>query len=902
MEFSQAVSRRSFLKVLASGATVTLTVHSLPALALASGTPAGTAAPGVANAPAWGPVPGKARYRIDGMRKVLGQKIYARDFTARDFKNWPQNKENWLYALRCNRSDSAVLGYDLSMLPQELMPIAVIDAAALAAKKMQPKAANMNSPFFTQIGSAPDFYGQPVAMLIFADFNAYRRAVKILQFNPDTIQYGAKQAIATSAYTPGTHYVRDDSQGFNYVKSATTYNAQQYRVDKEVRRAIDKSDWLKLSRSFYTQTIDPMFMEPEAGMAWYDTATQNLNLVLGTQSPTGDLTDCLSIFVGSSTVNCQSTPYNSVFGVKQIDILSCYPGGGFGGRDQSYFPMYLAMAAPFASGPLRWAQNRFEQFQVGLKRCETEFTETLAVDKNGMIQGLLCNYLMNGGGEKNLSPYVVQLAGMSSMSCYNIPRAVAAGASSQTRQLLGGSQRGFGGPQAFMAIETLIDEACDKLKMDPFALRRKNLLGKGKGLSITGAPMTQDLQLDQILDKLEAHPLWRNRYAKQKEMAAKGMKYGVGFAMSNEAYGTSSDGMFGAVQIEADGSITVHTPYIDMGNGAATALGLAPARSMGRNAMTINMGEAALFNSLGLTTTQPPAGQPVPANYVAKGSGSSSACLGAFHQYHVVEQAGITLLIQSVAPAASALWKQNVAWKQITLKDGQLQAAGLPALPWADVVKQIGVMNLPTYSAVHATFVVNFVTSDFAFGTGTVNLPLDYIAMGTSAANLKPVTRSNMTPIPSENWRYGRSTYAPCGALVATSVNPKTGYIKVEEVVSVLGAGVLHCRELVEGQSQGGILMAIGNMLLEDCPIGPDGPGNGTWNLNRYAVARVADVPKQELIILPPGEGETTGRGIAEAVFCPIGPALLNGLAMATGGKRFTSTPIQPKHVLEAIK
>ena len=685
MEFSQAVSRRSFLKVLASGATVTLTVHSLPALALANSP--GTVASDAANAPAWGPVPGKARYRIDGMRKVLGQKIYARDFTARDFKNWLQEQENWLYAMRCNRSDLAVLGYDLSMLPPELVPIAVIDAQSLTAKKMQQKAENMNSPFFTQIGSAPDFYGQPVAMLVFASFNAYRRAVKILQFNPDTIQYGAKQAIATSAYAPGTHYVRDDSQNFNYVNSGSTYNARQYQVDKQVRRTIEKSDWLKLSRSFYTQTIDPMFMEPESGMAWYDAATQNLNLVLGTQSPTGDLTDCLSIYTSNTgEINCnrpdpcKNQPYQSDIAIKRIDILSCYPGGGFGGRDQSYFPMYLAMAAPFAKGPLRWAQNRFEQFQVGLKRCETEFTETLAVDKDGMIQGLLCNYLMNGGGEKNLSPYVVQLAGLSSMSCYNIPRAVAAGASSQTRQLLGGSQRGFGGPQAFMAIETLIDEASEKLKIDPFTLRRKNLLAKGKGLSITGAPMTQDLQLDQILDRLEKHPLWRNRLARQKAMAAKGLKYGVGFAMSNEAYGTSSDGMFGAVQIEADGSVSVHTPYIDMGNGAATALGLAPAKSLGRNAMRINMGEAALFNSLHLTTCAPASGQPVPANYVAKASGSASACLGAFHQYHVVEQAAVSLLIGSVAPAAAALWKQAVAWQKITLKDGKLHAPGLPPL------------------------------------------------------------------------------------------------------------------------------------------------------------------------------------------------------------------------------
>ncbi|MEN9866814.1 MAG: hypothetical protein RL748_2404, partial [Pseudomonadota bacterium] len=77
--------------------------------------------------------------------------------------------------------------------------------------------------------------------------------------------------------------------------------------------------------------------------------------------------------------------------------------------------------------------------------------------------------------------------------------------------------------------------------------------------------------------------------------------------------------------------------------------------------------------------------------------------------------------------------------------------------------------------------------------------------------------------------------------------------------------------------------------------------GNGTWNLNRYAVARMGDIPRQELIVLPPASGETTARGIAEAVFCPMGPALLNALAMATG-KRFTVTPVTPKHILEALK
>lgn len=153
-----SISRRSFIKALSSGATISLTVHSLPSLALSNDSQSAALTD-----TAWAPEPGKARWRIEGMRKVLGQKIYARDFTAKDFSAWPQ-QESWLYALRCSQSDKAILGYDLSMLPPHLQPVTIIDATALSAKKMPPKAVNMNSQFFTSIGSAPNFYGQPVAM------------------------------------------------------------------------------------------------------------------------------------------------------------------------------------------------------------------------------------------------------------------------------------------------------------------------------------------------------------------------------------------------------------------------------------------------------------------------------------------------------------------------------------------------------------------------------------------------------------------------------------------------------------------------------------------------------------------------------------------------------------------
>ena len=106
------------------------------------------------------------------------------------------------------------------------------------------------------------------------------------------------------------------------------------------------------------------------------------------------------------------------------------------------------------------------------------------------------------------------------------------------------------------------------------------------------------------------------------------------------------------------------------------------------------------------------------------------------------------------------------------------------------------------------------------------------------------------------------------------------GQVRVENVVSILNAGRVHVPELVSGQSQGGIAMALSQTLLEDMPPGMEGPANGQWNLNRYHLARMQDVPLgveyrpgarvQELIILPetPGDGRA-GRALARLSCVP---------------------------------
>ncbi|WP_153101154.1 xanthine dehydrogenase family protein molybdopterin-binding subunit [Paraburkholderia hayleyella] len=899
------VTRRTFLKVVGSGAVVVISISNLPAAILNASMQIEPD-----NGPAWAPEPGKARWRIDGMPKVTGQKIYARDFKARDFAGWPK-QENWLYALRCAHVDRTYEGYNLSMLPRELQPIAIVDNDALRARNIalapEPDPiAHQDIYWFARKGQPADCYGQPAALLIFADFDTYRRARKLLEFNDQTIRYGVTvnpgARSAPVAFSPKTTYVRDDDLNFNYVKDFQTDDkgnpTPEYlktlaeasgNIDATIQANEQQGTWFKAGASdnqgFITPAMDPMFMEPEAGLAWYNTAMGELHLVLGTQSASEDAGSAASLFA-SSEVH-----------INGVHIIACYPGGGFGGRDRSYFPLYLALAAPFAKGALRWQQSRYEQFQVGLKRCETQFTESLWFDRQGKIQALKCNFTMNGGGKKNLSPYVAQLASLSAMSCYEIPRASTTAESLYTPEVFGGSQRGFGGPQAFMAIETLMDEAALELSMSPFAIRRANLLGSapslGRGRAITGAPILFDLQLSSVLERLEEHSLWQTRDKTRAQFEAKGLKYGVGLAMANEAFGTSGDGMYGMVQILPDGALRVITTYTDMGNGAATSLGLAPSEYLGQNAQTIAMSVFEPFQALGLSGTRDPQ-KPTDVRFT---SGSSSACLGAFHQYHAVKGAAQVLLLQSVLPAAAALWHANVTASDIKWVDGALTAQGMSRpLPWSDLLERMRSMNLPTVAAVHASYAGSFWTGTYTFTVGPADIEYDYVAVGSAPDSLTPLQRELHQPL-IDGSKFQRTTYAPSASLVALVVDPANGRVKVEHVVSSVSVGRQICPELVEGQSQGAVAMGIGNVLSETCPLGHEGPGGGRWNLDRYQIARLSDIPAQTLIALPPpNDDPCNARGIAEAVMCPIAPALLNALAMATG-HRFRQTPVTPEQI-----
>ncbi|HEX8154016.1 MAG TPA: molybdopterin cofactor-binding domain-containing protein, partial [Thermoanaerobaculia bacterium] len=606
-------TRRAFMKSMTVGTTAVVVLKWPPALDAAP-PPGDPVQPPPSTG--WGPVAGQARYRIDGIPKVTGEKIYARDFAPGDIPLWPKTAM-YVSLLKAVRTDREFVKVNLSKLPAALQPVKTVlqsdlDAASIKTPWFDGINFSTTPPLLVEPGSVPIYLGQPVAMLFFDDQATWRAAERLMQLDPDFIEYGAKGTPKYSGMTLGDpyyfiRYSDDGTEVFSQVTAQASLDPAgttpadieakkvQELIDKKFRNA-PAEGWRVFESTTATQTIDPMFMEPQTGMAYMRRAgvanQLELDLVVGTQSPNADVaTLCNSVLQGTAN----HPDY--------VRMYSCYPGGGFGGRDTSLFTYFLGIAAAFSIGrPIRLEFDRFGQFQSGIKRNGSQIEQQFAVDKEGKLQAIRSSITIVGGGKMNYSPFVAELAGICGAGSYAVPMNDIKAVARQTIGPTAGSMRGFGGPQAFFAVEHLMDEIAAGLKLDPIELRLRNVLERGD-YNVCGAPLTEPLALREICELARATPLWRNRDDERRRRSDGDTIYGVGFALANQAYGTGTDPVLGNVSLEPDGKVTVTTTAVDMGNGSATSLALATARWLGTNASAIEMGGVDFATVLNLTSS-----------------------------------------------------------------------------------------------------------------------------------------------------------------------------------------------------------------------------------------------------------------------------------------------------------
>src|SRR5271165_5093529 len=921
------ISRRRFLRAgTASGIALTLTRL---AFAEEPGFASRETLPGRQR---WNPAAG-GRGRIDALPKVTGAKLYASDFRAADLPGWPQNTSHAML-IRTADATHVLTGIDVSLLTGALKPSVVVtadDLARIGARVPEYYAGDLLCP----VGKTPLYLGQPVAMLIFEDFDTFDQArlalrdQAVLKFGAETgpvkmPNYGQFRFTRVGGPTPDAPDVYSPSKngwvspGFfeNFgapiwprlpVPSGAAY-AEAASYGEKIRAELDAKNpaLLVLDREFETQSVDPMAVEPESGLAWYDAGRKNLNLVISVQSP-AEIATAIAYLLGDAQAAFRPEHINTNF-------ASC--GGGFGGRDHTPFPLYVALAAMFfPDRPVRLANNRFEQFQLGIKRHAFKMRTQIGVDRaTGKIVGFAADHALDGGGLANFSAQVATVAANAALGVYYAPKVDVTTFSFHSRGVTAGSMRCYGTVQTTTALEVMVDEICAALPLDPIEFRQRNALQAG-WRSMAGNPYLSSLRMPEILDKLEKHPIWRDR-AEEKARAPSGVLVGTGVACATKDYGTGADASLGSVKIDPDGKITIHCDGSEIGNGIGTAAANRVAGRLGGVADEVAVFQLDVFGPLGLVTSSDPyvisqemqdaaASNPRWTPAISSATASST---GAHVGTHAAAEAARVIFRFGLWPAALELWgvassdPRAGEWEKARWKDGRLIMPGLTPLTLAAVAAKAHAQNGVTAAMAHGFNRWAWSSATFSIDGEPWTADIDALAVRYGGGDFVRLARTSVKFPPTDFNRIGTSYGSLCGTAVRVEIERATGALRIAKAYSVLECGQALTPEIVVGQAQGGFAMGVGYALLETLPPYEDGPGNGKWNLGQYLVARGSDLPLHalEVEVLPPVDPNERPKGIAEVVMIPVVPALLNAIFDATG-RRFRSLPVTQTMLKQAV-
>jgi aerobic carbon-monoxide dehydrogenase large subunit len=270
----------------------------------------------------------------------------------------------------------------------------------------------------------------------------------------------------------------------------------------------------------------------------------------------------------------------------QIRVVAKDVGGSFGMKSGAYPEDVLVLYAARKLGrPVRWIAQRQESFLADDHGRDVSFDAQLAVNEEGLLQALQVDFTVNvgcylSGRSLFLLNNIGGIAGV-----YRIGQIEAGVTGVFTNTMTNAPYRGAGRPEATYVIERLIDIAARDLGLDPFELRRRNLVPPSAMPYDTGFLFKYDcgefegnmIGVAKLADR-------EGFAARRQASASKGLLRGLGMANPIEvAAGPFSKPRkdVARLDVHADGTATLYAGSMSTGQGIETTLTELVARQLG---------------------------------------------------------------------------------------------------------------------------------------------------------------------------------------------------------------------------------------------------------------------------------------------------------------------------------
>jgi len=316
---------------------------------------------------------------------------------------------------------------------------------------------------------------------------------------------------------------------------------------------------------FETSFVEHAYIEPEAGYA--RRVGDRIEIFATTQSPYMDR-DEIALIMGIEPT--------------RVRIIPSAVGGGFGGKlDLSVQPM-IATAAWLTNRPVRCVYTRPESMASTTKRHPARIAASLGAARDGRFLAVRFSGDFNTGAYASWGPTVANRVPVHAMGPYRISAARCVARAIHTNDTPAGAFRGFGVPQAAIAVETLVEDVAERLGIDPLELRYRNALEKGC-TTATGQLLSASVGLRQCFDALRSQWQRERTLADEHNAGASHCRRGVGIACGWYGIGNTSlpNPSTMRVALARDGRFTLYSGAVDIGQGSNTVMTQIVAETLG---------------------------------------------------------------------------------------------------------------------------------------------------------------------------------------------------------------------------------------------------------------------------------------------------------------------------------
>jgi carbon-monoxide dehydrogenase large subunit len=163
---------------------------------------------------------------------------------------------------------------------------------------------------------------------------------------------------------------------------------------------------------------------------------------------------------------------------ERIRVMVPDVGGAFGSKGMiAVEAVTVAVAAMELGRPLKWVEDRVENFLGAYQGRGVEASVELALDASGRILAVRAAILADLGAYLLPTTAVPpHTTAMLMTGCYDIPVAAVSVRGARTDKVPTGPYRGAGRPEGAYLLELTVDRAARELGLEPAELRRRNLI------------------------------------------------------------------------------------------------------------------------------------------------------------------------------------------------------------------------------------------------------------------------------------------------------------------------------------------------------------------------------------------------------------------------------------------